>query len=567
MIQLILRHRRLLPLLVLAAAAFPYFINLDKSALWDGNETFYAETAREMLETGDFLAPQFNYEPRPQKPPLTYWAVLLGYKLAGVRELGVRLPGAFAVVGILWLTFGIGRILFSPSAGLLAMAILATTLRVFILARKLPIDLLLLFWLTATAYFLVRAVLRESRRDWLLVYLFAGFGFLTKGPVAWAIPGLSYVAWSLWTRRFRFRSVHPLAGIIILAMVTAPWYLVMYLRHRWIYIADFFLQDNFARFATEVRGPARSVFYYFPVLFGDFFPWSILLVAAAAAVWFRRRTLRSQDSRAYGFPLIWCAVTFLLFSISRSKQEYYIAPLYPLLAVLVGGVADQSLLPGAALHDRLRPYWRGVFLAVALLLLAIAAVLPWLLPALIPGGPIVLHYVPTVFLLAAAATLIWEIRRCRLDRCAISTAISLWLVFIVAGAVYLPALEPLRPVKEICRVIEARVQSGDEVGYYRAAVPSMLFYLRRPIFSASDPDTMVRQFEGTKRIFCVLGERDFDYFTGARALGLQVIRRYPQLPTQLGTMLGKRRPTGEDLLLVVNRPSQAPDDTATGKKP
>ena len=94
----------------------------------------------------------------------------------------------------------------------------------------------------------------------------------------------------------------------------------------------------------------------------------------------------------------------------------------------------------------------------------------------------------------------------------------------------------------------------------------MLFYLRRPIFSVSDPDTMVRQFEGARRVFCVLGERDFEYFTGTRDLGLYVINRYQQLPTQLGTMLGKKRSTGEDLLLVANRPD-APNNAAGGKNP
>jgi 4-amino-4-deoxy-L-arabinose transferase-like glycosyltransferase len=310
-----------------------------------------------------------------------------------------------------------------------------------------------------------------------------------------------------------------------------------------------------------VRGP----FYYFPVLFGDFFPWSILLIAVAVALWLGRSSLRSRDSLSYGFPLVWCGITFLLFSISKNKQEYYIAPLYPLMAALLGGVMDRSLLPGAALYHRLRSYWQGLFLAVALLFLAVAALLPFLLPALIPDGPIVLHYVPTALLLSAAAGLIWEMRRCRLERCVIWIAISLWLVFTLSGAVYLPALEPLRPVKEICRAVEARVQSGDEIGYYRAAVPSMLFYLRRPIFSVSDPDTMVRMFEGAQTVFCVLGEQDFDYFTGKRALGLHVINRYQQLPTQLSTMLGKKRPTGEDLLLVSNRPPDLHSDTDRGK--
>src|SRR5512144_953855 len=99
--------------LALAAVALPYFVNLGSSALWDSNETFYAETPREMMETGNYLAPLFNYAPRTQKPPLTYWWILPGYWAVGVRELGVRLPVAFAVAGSLLFTFGIARRLFS----------------------------------------------------------------------------------------------------------------------------------------------------------------------------------------------------------------------------------------------------------------------------------------------------------------------------------------------------------------------------------------------------------------------------------------------------------------------
>jgi 4-amino-4-deoxy-L-arabinose transferase-like glycosyltransferase len=545
-------------LLILLALALPYFINLDKSSLWDGNETFYAETPREMLLTGNYLAPMFNYEPRPQKPPLTYWLVLLGYKAVGIQELGVRLPVALAMVGTLLFTYGISRLLFSARAGLWSAAILATTLRLFVLARKLPIDVLLLFWLAGTAYFFVRSVEKKSLRDCLLAYLFAGFGFMTKGPVAWAIPGLSFLIWSLWARRFKFASFHPWAGALILTAVVVPWYFLTYLHYGWTYIADFFMKDNLARFATEIRGPVRGPFFYFGVFMGDFFPWSLLSVAAGIYLWVERKSLRAQNSISFGFPLIWCGVTFVLFSVSKNKQEYYIAPLYPLAAALLAGIIEKTLGAGSALSDRMRIYWRISLIAVACVFVALGILSPFLLPAFLLEAPAVLNYAPAMLMLFMAAILLWQVSRRRLMTSMVAAAGTMWLVFVLAGAAYLPALEPLRPVKGICRMIQAEAAAGDEIGYYRAAVPSMVFYLRRPIFSISDPPTMRSKFEGANRVFCVLGDRDYRYFRDNCKVELYVLSRNKQLPTQLRLMLGKESPTGEgeELLIVSNQPAR-----------
>jgi 4-amino-4-deoxy-L-arabinose transferase-like glycosyltransferase len=550
----------LLFFVVLLAAALPYFINLGQSALWDSNETFYAETPREMLETHGYLAPMFNYAPRTQKPPLTYWLVVLGYRTVGIGELGVRLPAAFAAVGTLLFTYGIAHLLFSSRAGLLALAILGTTLRLFVLARKLPIDVLLLFWLTAVFYFLIRAQRNGSRLNWILAYVCAGLGFLTKGPVALAIPGLSYLVWSLWTRRFKLSATCPVMGILALAAVVMPWYVLIYQRYRWLYIRDFFVQDNFARFATQTFGgwsigPLRGPFYYIPVFLADFFPWSLLTVAAGIYLWSERKSLRAHNALTYGFPLAWAAVTFLFFTISKNKQEYYIAPIYPAMAVALAGIMDRSLFPDGMLSEHLRRYWRVMILVTALTFLPSAILLPFALRALIPRGPAVLHYAPSVLLFLAAVVLMRYAFQGRLIRSVFSIACFVWLSFLMAGAIYLPALEQLRPVKEICRDIQAQAQPDDEVGYYRAAVPSMLFYLRRPIFMASDPDIMMRKFQGAARVFCVVSEQDYSFFGAKRDLNLTVLGRYPQLPTQLKTMLRAVSPVGENLLLVSNRPS------------
>ena len=77
---------------MLVLAICPYLIGLGDSSLWDSNEAFYAETPRRMLETGDWLSPSFNYQPRFNKPPLSYWIVALFYSVLGVSETAERLP-------------------------------------------------------------------------------------------------------------------------------------------------------------------------------------------------------------------------------------------------------------------------------------------------------------------------------------------------------------------------------------------------------------------------------------------------------------------------------------------
>jgi 4-amino-4-deoxy-L-arabinose transferase-like glycosyltransferase len=97
-----LRH----PLLGFVLVLAPFFLNLGGSALWDASEAFYGETAREMLERSDLIFPTFNYQPRNQKPPLTYWCIAAAYRLIGINEFSTRLPAAIAIcfllAGVVW---------------------------------------------------------------------------------------------------------------------------------------------------------------------------------------------------------------------------------------------------------------------------------------------------------------------------------------------------------------------------------------------------------------------------------------------------------------------------------
>src|SRR3569832_2016379 len=97
-------------MIVLVAAIGVYFVALGNSAIWDANEAFYVETPREMLEAHDFLNPTFNYQPRFNKPVLSYWIVAAFYKVAGVSVTTQRVAialGALVIVACAFVLAGL----------------------------------------------------------------------------------------------------------------------------------------------------------------------------------------------------------------------------------------------------------------------------------------------------------------------------------------------------------------------------------------------------------------------------------------------------------------------------
>jgi 4-amino-4-deoxy-L-arabinose transferase-like glycosyltransferase len=545
---------RLVHALILTALSIPYCLSLGVSSLWDSSEAFYAETPREMIATGDYLAPRFNSQVRAQKPPLTYWIIAGSYKLFGVHERSVRLPGALAAVGLLLFTYGIAKALFGARAALVAAAITATVPRLFIVARRLPIDILLLFWLAATAYFIIRGTLENSRRHWILAYACAAAGFLTKGPVAVALPAASYLLWLLWSRRFRSPAVHPWLGVLIISAIVVPWYVLIYLAHGWTYIGTFFLKDNLGRFASESFGPTRGLFYYVPAFLADFFPWSLFVPAALYETWRTRSEQGGPARLATGFPLCWCGFIFLFFSLSKNKQEYYIAGMYPMMAVLIAGAMDRALFDLKWREPRSLRIWARSFFAVAAALLAGSVLIVVFSSRVLPDVPFALHLVPLLILFVTFAVLAWNIVRAMPWRCFTWLAAALWFLFVVVAAAYVPSIERYRPVKELCRVIDQESGPDDESGYFRLAAPSMVFYLRRPIFEEYDPDAMVRRFQSPRRVLCLMTERDYDYFAGTRDLILYVLDRRPRLTTRLRGVFNQSDPGEQEMLLVSNKP-------------
>ena len=98
-------NRPVLTLLILCF--FTFFFGLGRQAITDSDEGFYAEASREMVETGDWLTPRFNYENRFEKPVLYYWLTAATYMITGPGEAAARFWSAMSGLGLVMLTWAI----------------------------------------------------------------------------------------------------------------------------------------------------------------------------------------------------------------------------------------------------------------------------------------------------------------------------------------------------------------------------------------------------------------------------------------------------------------------------
>ena len=204
-------------IVTLAFAAAPYVIRLGASSLWDSNEAFYAETPREMIESHDYINPTFNFRPRLNKPPLSYWVVVPFYELFGVSESAERLAIVFGAMIMIATAYGLGRLAFSVEAGLLAAIGLAAAPRFLMFSRRIMIDVYLAMFMALALLMFILAEKRPDRRRLFLIlmYAFIGLGVITKGPVAVALPVAALVIYLAVYRQFsRLREMMLPAGLV-----------------------------------------------------------------------------------------------------------------------------------------------------------------------------------------------------------------------------------------------------------------------------------------------------------------------------------------------------------------
>jgi 4-amino-4-deoxy-L-arabinose transferase-like glycosyltransferase len=472
--------RRRTWLLALVLFAPLWFGSLETRGLFQPDEGRYAEIAREMLASGDWVTPRLNGLKYFEKPPLQYWATALSLAAFGRDEWTARLwPAITGFLGVLVLVFA-GNRTGPAGAGYVAGMVLASAVGYFLAGQYLTLDMGLTFFLSAVlcAFLLAQHAAPGSTpaRRWMLAAWAAmACAVLTKGLVGVVLPGAALVGYVLLQRDWALlRRMEWGRGGALFALIALPWHLLVQWRNP-EFFRFYILYEHFARYLLPDHHRPGPWWYFVVVLGLTLIPWVVLLPGVL-----RRLPRGHGGAGAFDpdrFLLVWAATILLFFSASSSKLPGYIIPALPALALLIGrDVARRGRL------DTTRP---GLALA-----LAGAALLALGMPALVRThalDDVLYAYFPWLTLgalaLAAGGFLAWALR----GTAGLRPALALAFASVAGSQVILTGLHQLDTQYSTERFTERLLGEGRDfssappfysIGFFDDSLP---FYLGRTL--------------------------------------------------------------------------------------
>ncbi|MCD4698275.1 MAG: glycosyltransferase family 39 protein [Bacteroidales bacterium] len=349
--------------------------------LFDWDEANFAEIAREMIATGNYLQVQINYQPFFEKPPLFFWLQVVSMKIFGINEFAARFPNAVFGIITLILLYKIGSKLFNQRFGFIwAMAYFGSILPHFYF-RSGIIDPVFNLFIFLGIYYLLKfkwkkegcdtSLFNKSGHFYLLLGgVFVGLAILTKGPVAWLIVLLTVLVY--WVT-VKFRLFIPIGKFIVYSfyasLAIVAWFGIEYFTNGPDFIVEFIVYQ-IRLFSTEDAGHGGFPGYHVVVLLFGCFPASVFAIRA----FYKTKTNKTyqQDLRKWMIILFW--VILILFSVVQSKIVHYSSlayfPLTFLGALTIDRIIDKRI--------KLNAWMKFGLLSIGILIVAIVFVIPFL---------------------------------------------------------------------------------------------------------------------------------------------------------------------------------------------
>lgn len=305
-------------------------ISTQPVAAWD--EARHVASGLEMVSRGDFLVNHFEGEPDywNAKPPLSFWAVALGYKLLANPYVGVRLISLLSALLTVLLVFYWVRRYQGEVGALLAALLLATTPSIVLShgMRTADADMLFVLLVTLAMWCATSAITHLLA----LAYLFLGLAFLAKSfhVVPYGASLLLYSGW-LW-RRGALRVGQVIASPMAFLVPVLPWVVARYEFDGMRFFDVMFFNDVVKRSLQVIESHEGPWWYYLRVLLSAY---AIPLICAALVL--RRQAPRAFLKEPHGVLLvIWITVPLTLYSLASSKLSWYVYPVFPAIAILMG---------------------------------------------------------------------------------------------------------------------------------------------------------------------------------------------------------------------------------------
>lgn len=319
-------------LLLLLLASVAILAGLGQRSLQDWDEAIYAQVAREMIQSGDWIHLHYGYAPYFEKPPLLMWMIAICYKLFGINEFATRLPSAISGVLLVGVTYLNGRAIYGQRSGLLAGLILLSSYGFMFHSRNgttnMPLTLLIMTGILA--YLRLR---NGSQKWWFLVSASFALAFMVKIWAALVLPAAVFLAVILDGKLLEtLRSKSFWLGLVLAGGIIIPWHVLAILENGQTFINAMIGRNLVQRTLTALEGHTGSTLYYLDILRLSFSPWYFLTPFAVAMS--IKEFLDKRRSSAILLFLIFITFAFYTFVVN-TKIQNYILPLFPALAILI----------------------------------------------------------------------------------------------------------------------------------------------------------------------------------------------------------------------------------------
>ena len=330
-----------------------WFYMLGVRTLVPTDEGRYAEMAREMVATQDWITTRLNGIKYFEKPPLQTWMNAITFELFGLGEWQARLwTGLCGLFGIGLVAYT-GRRVFNERVGFYAPLVLGSSLFWAGMGHINTLDMGLAAMMTLSVCALLLAqrndANRDEQRNWMLL-CWAGMALavLSKGLIGIVLPGAVLVLYTLFSRDWAiWKRLHLVKGLILFFAITTPWFVLVSMKNP-EFPQFFFIHEHFQRFTTKIHSRTGPWYYFIPILLLGIIPWLGVFVQSLLTGTREEHSGSSFNSLSSGkfqprkMLLIWSVFIFVFFSISSSKLPSYILPIFPTLALLIACYVERA---------------------------------------------------------------------------------------------------------------------------------------------------------------------------------------------------------------------------------
>ncbi len=460
--------------IVLLISLFSLVINVGSYGVVESSDARYAEIAREMFSSGDYVHPDLLDVHHYHKPPLTYQITAIGYHLFGVNPFGARIFLQLFIVIQLLLIYLIAQLLFeNKKTSLWAVIIYFSFPIVLISSRNLTTDGFLTTFILLSIYAWIKYRKKGIVHHLYLFALSLGLGFLVKGPVVFLVPVIFALTYNRYEDAKKNLGIHHFLAVLLFFIIGSSWFIMVYIENP--SFVDYFIErQTVDRFSKNSFNRTEPFWYFIALVPLVGLPW--LLIFPYLLSIYRKLFIRKS---IYLSLLLAIVIPLLFFSLSSSKRLLYVLPIYSLIAILIAQL--MSMLTDEITKRISKVLLGFAFIVMLILIISQFINIDWKFPL-------------SIGLIASVAVVIclivlYKLKNISYKEKTIYVSLVVSSLLLIGGSIFLSVNElKINSPKPVTDFIINHQLKDRNIIIYNTRKPSIAFGLEKSIISLDDGD-------------------------------------------------------------------------------